>query len=94
MAPARLIFSVFQVLIILFGVILLIKDVSSLDIQWNLVNANTDSTCHIIRIKQVNFRENMSSFFTGTNKTCRFIQVSVEQDSTVVKFSAYIVAYL
>lgn len=38
--------------------------------------------------------KNMSYFFVGTNKTCPFIQVSVEQGSTVVKFSAYVVTYL
>ena len=35
-------FSVFQVFDIRFDVILVIKDVSSLEIQWNLVNTDTD----------------------------------------------------
>ena len=88
-------FSVFQVFNILFDVILLIKEVSSLDIQLNLVNTDNDGTYHTVRIKQVNFRENIRVFlFVRTNETAHFIWVSVEQDYAVVKFSAYIVAYL
>lgn len=94
MAQARLMFSVLQVFNILFDVILLIKDDSSLDIRWKLDNTDTDRTCYIVFIKWVNFIENMSYFFAGTNETVRFIQVSVEQVPTIVKFSAYIVAYL
>lgn len=75
--------------------ILLIKVVRSLDIWWNLVNTDTGGTCHSVRIKRVNSRENIRAFFfVGTNETVRFIRVSVGQGSTVVKFSAYIVAYL
>ena len=74
--------------------ILLIKVVTSSDIRWNLVNTDTGGTCHSVRIKRVNFRENIRAFFIGRNETVRFIRVSVGQGSTVVKFLAYIVAYL
>lgn len=87
-------FSVLQVFNILFDVILLIKDDSSLDIRWKLDNTDTDRTCYIVFIKWVNFRENRSYFFARTHETVRFIQVSVEQVPTIVKLSAYIVAYL
>ena len=56
-------FNVFQVFIVLFDMILLIKVVSSLDIWWNLVNTDTGGTCHGVRIKWVNFRENIRAFF-------------------------------
>lgn len=87
-------FSVLQVFNILFDVILLIKDDSSLDIRWKLDNTDTDRTCYIVFINWVNFRENMSYFFAATDETVRFIQVSVEQVPSIVKLSAYIVAYL
>ena len=44
--------------------ILLIKVVRSLDIWWNLVNTDTGGTCHSVRIKRVNSRENVRAFFS------------------------------
>ena len=87
-------FSVFQVFDIRFDVILVIKDVSSLEIQWNLVNTDTDGHAIVSILSGLILEKIQELFLVGTNETLRFIWVSGEQVPTIVKFFAYIVAYL